>query len=110
MRSLAVVSAVLALVAVAGAQTRGPRTHVDIVVPVAPVEHDRLHWFGRRDHHAVPGTVTIDRAPYACDVDRASFDDRDAFVAHLRTAHGIAPGDVAALVVVRGGRVHFVGR
>jgi hypothetical protein len=110
MRSLAVGALLLAIGASAGAQSREPRSDVDVIVPVPPVEHERLYWFGRRDHHAVPGTVTIDRAPYACDVDRTSFADRDAFVAHLRSAHGVVASDVASLVVVHGGRVHFVGR
>ena len=112
MRSLAVAAVVLAIGAPAGAQTRTsePRSKVDVIVPVPPVEHERLHWFGHRDHHAVPGTVTIDRTRTACDVDRTSFTDRYAFVAHLRSAHGVVASDVAALVVVRGGRVHFVGR
>jgi hypothetical protein len=54
---------------------------VEVVVPIAP--HDPgVQWFGRRDHHAVPGTVTIDTRPYRCDVEGKSFDDREAFVAH----------------------------
>src|ERR1051326_1074061 len=51
------------------------RPDIDVIVPVAPIEHERLHWFGRRDHHLVPGTVTIDGAPYLCDVDGKRFTD-----------------------------------
>jgi hypothetical protein len=58
---------------------------------VPPIEHQRLHSFGRRHHHLVPGTVTINGAAYICDLDGKRFVDRDAFVAHLRTAHRTAP-------------------
>jgi len=35
--------------------------------------------------------------------------DRDAFVAHLRTAHHTAPARIPDLLLVRDGRLHFVG-
>ena len=83
---------------------------VDAVVPIPPTEHERLHFFGRRDHHLVPGTVTIDKAPYLCDVDGQRFNDEDAFVAHLRRTHHLASDDIPDLLVVRDGQVHFVGK
>ena len=83
--------AVLALV-LAGravlADDRGAAPRVEVLVPVDPNEHHRLYWLGRKDHHLVPGTVTIDAAPYVCDVDAKVFADRDRFIAHIRAAHG----------------------
>ena len=78
-------------------------------MPLPPYEHERLHYFGRRHHHLVPGTVTINGAPYVCDPDGRRFTDRDAFVAHLRTAHHAPPERIPDLLLVRDGRVHFVG-
>ena len=86
-----------------------PRPDIDVVVPVVPTEHERLHWFGRRDHHPVPGTVTINGAPYVCDVDGKRFKDRDTFVAHLRAAHRTPAAKIPDRLLVRDGRVHFVG-
>ena len=110
MRPLGV--AILVLTAALPVLAEGPRvrTDVDVVVPVAPTEHERLHYFGRRDHHLVPGTVTINGAPYVCDVDGRRFTDRDAFVAHLRATHGAPAARIPDLLVVRDGRVHFVGK
>src|SRR5207244_3387916 len=85
------------------------RSDIDVIVPVAPTEHERLHYFGRRDHHLVPGTVTINGAPYVCDVDGKRFTDRDTFVAHLRAAHRTPAAKIPDRLLVRGGRVHFVG-
>jgi hypothetical protein len=85
----------------------GPRPDIGVVIPVEPQEHERLHFFGRRHHHVVPGTVTINVPPYVCDRDRRTFRDRDRFVAHLRTAHGVRPEDVHDAVVVVDGQVRF---
>src|SRR5438128_2561721 len=82
---------------------------VEAIVPVPPTEHQRPHYFGRRHHHLVPGTVTINGAAYICDLDGKRFVDRDVFVAHLRTAHHTAPARIPDLLLVRDGRVHFVG-
>jgi len=60
---------------------------VEAWVPVDPYEHERLHYFGRRDHHLVPGTVTINAKPYVCDLDQRRFREREDFVAHLRAVH-----------------------
>jgi hypothetical protein len=83
---------------------------VDVVVPVPIAPRDPgVQWFGRRDHHAVPGTVTIDAPPYRCDVEGTSFDDREAFVAHIRSVHRMPSARIADHVVVRDGKVHFIG-
>jgi hypothetical protein len=90
------------------ADDRAERPRVDAIVPVPPTEHQRLHYFGRRHHHLVPGTVTINRPPYACDRDGKVFRDEDAFVAHVRTAHHTPAERIPDLIVVRDGRVHFI--
>lgn len=84
---------------------RGP--DVDVVVPVDPRQHDRLQWFGRQDHHLVPGTVTINRAPYVCDVEGEEFRRRDEFVAHLRLVHRVPTDEIPDAVVLTDGQVHF---
>ena len=87
---------------------RRDRDHdLGIVVPIDPREHDRLQWFGRRDHHLVPGTVTINRAPYVCDVEDAEFHRRDEFVAHLRLVHRIPVDQIPDAVVLTEGQVRF---
>lgn len=88
---------------------RDPRVDLDVVVPVPPVEHERLYFFGKHDPHPVPGTVTINGAPYECDLDRLRFRDRDRFVAHLRSAHHMPADRIPDTLVVIDGRVHFVG-
>lgn len=85
------------------------RPRVEAIVPIEPREHERLHWFGRRDHHVVPGTVTINASPYACDLDQRRFRERDDFVAHLRVAHHADVDRIPDLLVVRDGVVHFTG-
>ncbi|HZP40467.1 MAG TPA: hypothetical protein VFD84_03035 [Candidatus Binatia bacterium] len=87
---------------------RGPR--VEAAIPLPPTGHERLRFFGGRDHHLVPGTVTIDKPPYVCDVDGRGFGERDAFVAHLRIRHRLASADIPDRLVVRDGQVHFIGK
>jgi hypothetical protein len=82
---------------------------VDVFVPVDPYEHERMYWSDGQDHGSVPGTVTINGSPYICDLDGARFTDRDAFLYHLRRAHHVNPSRASQLLVVRDGRVHFVG-
>ena len=107
MRALAAGMLVVAMALLAAADDRGPSPRVEAIVPVPPTEHQLVHYFGRRHHHLVPGTVTINGAPYICDLDGKRFVDRDAFVAHLRTAHHTAPARIPDLLLVRDGRVHF---
>jgi len=104
---VAILLAVGALGVAAG--ERGSGADVDVIVPVVPEEHERLHYFDRRPHHPVPGTVTINKAPYVCDLDAKKFRERDEFVAHVRTAHRTRANDIADRILVRDGVVHFVG-
>src|SRR5438876_401006 len=53
----------------AAADDRRLAPPVEAIVPVAPTEHQRPHDFGRRHHHLVPGTVTINGAAYICHLD-----------------------------------------
>lgn len=85
------------------------RPDLGIVIPIEPHEHDRLQWFGRQDHHVVPGTVTIDKAPYVCDAHDRRFRDKDVFIAHLRADHGLRPDEIPDRLVVLKGVVHFSG-
>ena len=109
MRALAAAMLVVGAALLAAADDHLPSPRVEAIVPVPPTEHQRLHYFGQRHHHLVPGTVTINGAAYICDLDGKRFVDRDAFVAHLRTAHHTAPARIPDLLLVRDGRVHFVG-
>ena len=108
MPRLASVLSLLVLAVTASAED--PARHVEVIVPVPPFEHQRLHYFGSRRHHLVPGTTTINGAAYVCDLDRQRFDDRDRFVAHLRTVHRTPPEKIPDLLLVLDGRVHFVGK
>ena len=108
-RLLVAIAFALAVAAACRADDARRAPEVDAIVPVPPYEHERLHFFGRRDHHLVPGTVTIDRAPYECDLDRRRFKSQDDFVAHLRTAHHAPVAKIPDALVVRDGVVHFIG-
>jgi len=108
-RALALLLVVLAADAATAADgQRGRDLDVVVPVPIAPGDPG-VRWFGRRDHHVVPGTVTIDEPPYRCDVEGVSFADREAFVAHIRAVHRTPSGKIADHVVVEDGRVHFIG-
>ena len=88
---------------------RNQGADVDVWVPVDPYEHQRMYWSDGQDHHSVPGTVTINGSPYICDLDGAKFTERDAFLYHLRRKHDVDPARASQLLMVRDGRVHFVG-
>ncbi len=105
--ALALLAASAAPCLAGDARPRGPAPRVDAFVPVEPREHERLHFFGRRGRHVVPGTVTINVPPYVCDRDRRTFRNRDRFVAHLHAAHGVRIEDVADSLLVVDGQVHF---
>lgn len=79
-----------------------------MIVPLDPQEHQRLRYFGRRDHHLVPGTVTINRSPYVCDIDGKRFRERDEFVGHLRASHETPAHAIPDRLFVRDGVVHFL--
>lgn len=100
--------AALVLAALAVADARDPRADVDVLVPVDPHEHERLHFFGKRDHHVVPGMVTINGTPYVCDLDGSGFKKRDDFEAHLRSAHRVDADAIRARLVERDGALHFI--
>jgi hypothetical protein len=100
---------VLALAAAARAEPGRRAPDVDVLLPVEPREHRRLQWFDGQPHHLLPGTVTVDGPPYVCDLDDARFRSEDDFVAHLRGRHHVPAGRIRAQLVVRQGRVHFVG-
>jgi hypothetical protein len=111
-RRLVVLALLLAALPARGADpapTGRGQPDVDVIVPVDPHEHERLHWFGRRGHHLVPGTVTVDRAPYRCDLDQLRFRKEDEFIAHLRTVHRMPEERIPGALVVRDGLVHFIG-
>lgn len=114
MRFLALV-AVLVCVgrsALAGDDHRRPGVgaDVDVFVPVDPYEHERMYWKRRSDRHLVPGTVSIDgESPYVCDLDDATFDDREKFVAHIRLRHQVPPERIPELLVPVDGVIHFAG-
>ena len=103
---LLIMSLAIALPALADGPRRDP--DVDVVVPVEPREHERLHYFGQRWHHLVPGTVTINGSAYICDVDKRRFNDRDRFVVHIRVTHHVPPEQIPDHLVVVDGRVHFI--
>jgi len=86
------------------------RRDVDVVVPVDPYEHERLHWFDGRPHGLVPHVVSVNRAPYVCDADRQRFKTEDDFVYHLRSAHKLAWDDIPPQLIVHDGQVHYLGR
>src|SRR5436309_1455567 len=108
MRGLAGAMLLVAMALVAAADDRRAAAHRGDP-PRAAGEHQRLHYFGRRHHHLVPGAVTIDGPAYICDLDGKRLVDREVFVAHLRIAHGTPPARSPDLLLVRDGRVHFVG-
>ena len=83
MRALAAAMLVIGAALLAAADDHRLAPPVEAIVPVPPTEHQRLHYFGQRRHHLVPGTVTINGAAYICDLDGKRFVNRDVFVAHL---------------------------
>ena len=109
MRALAAAMLVIGAALLAAADGRRLAPPVEAIVPVPPTEHQRLHYFGRRHHHLVPGTVTINGAAYICDLDGKRFVNRDCLRGAPRTAHHTASARIPALLLVRDGRVHFVG-
>jgi hypothetical protein len=108
MRGILLLAAVAVAVAVgAEDRVRDRGVRPEVFIPIDP-NPPPMQYFGRGDHHVVPGTVTINRAPYRCDLDKRTFTDREAFVAHLRTSHRVATEDIPDRLVVLDGVVHFV--
>lgn len=111
MHRLFVIALLVPLTAASAEESRRrPRTDLDVVVPVDPRPHEDVYWFSGRHHHAVPGTVTINKAPYVCDADKLGFDDEESFVAHVRKKHGVRAEELREFVVVRDEVVHFIDR
>jgi hypothetical protein len=87
---------------------RGVRTDLFLDVPL---DHSTavIFPFGGT-HHAVPGVVAVNRAPYRCLVHDREFLERTHFVAHLRIEHGLHDDDIPAAVVVDHGQVVYLGQ
>ena len=60
-------------------------------------------------HHAVPGVVTINKAPYFCRPHNRAFRERAAFVEHLGVAHGLTDREIPGMVLVEHNQVRYVG-
>ena len=60
-------------------------------------------------HHAVPGVVSINGAPYRCLVHERRFRARTHFVAHLRTGHGLTDDAIPSRVILDRGEVVYLG-
>jgi hypothetical protein len=92
----------------------GPRRADPYVyVPVPPpsdVNQQRGVQFFGRNRVEVPGAVTVNTPPYVCDPDGRTFDDKQSFVAHLRTTHDSELRESTAPFVVDAGQVHFTGK
>lgn len=83
-------------------------TRLDLFVPVDPVPPE-MWWMHRHDRRLVPPTVSIGGRPYVCDVDALSFASREAFIAHLRWEHALAPERIPDLLYRADGAVHYAG-
>ena len=109
---LAALVLVTSLVSVAhadGPHGRGGDPRTDLFVAV-PLEHDtRVVFPFGGSHHAVPGVVTINQAPYYCRAHDRSFRARATFVEHLAVQHGLSDREIPALVVVDHNQVRYVG-
>ena len=84
-----------------------PVPNVDVWIPVDPGSHEDVYWFDGRTHHGAPGTVTINRPGYICDLDHRAFSRRDDFVDHLQRKHKVPPDHLADSLVTIDGQVHF---
>jgi len=84
----------------------GCGSDIAVIVPLLPSE---LSADARTYGRGVPNTVTINGAPYICDVDDERFGERDAFVAHLRMTHRVPAESIPGRLVLLEGRVHYIG-
>jgi hypothetical protein len=109
---LAMVLAVVTVVT-AGADDGRRRYHgearTDLFLEV-PLDHETgvVFPFGG-SHHAVPGVVTINRAPYFCRPHHLSFRERAPFVEHLVVKHGLTDREIPGRVLVERNQVRYVG-
>ncbi len=84
-----------------------PRTDLFIDVPL---DYDTSVTFPfGGSHHAVPGVVTINKAPYFCRPHKRSFRERAAFVEHLSVKHGLTDREIPSMVLVEDNQVRYVG-
>ena len=60
-------------------------------------------------HHAVPGVVTVNKAPYFCRPHNLSFRERAAFIEHLGVKHGLSAQEIPSRVLVERNQVRYVG-
>ena len=92
-----------------GRPGRGGDPRTDLFVEV-PLEYDTrvVFPFGGA-HHAVPGVVTINKAPYFCRPHNRAFRDRAAFIEHLGVQHGLTDREIPDRVLVDGNQVRYVG-
>jgi hypothetical protein len=106
-----VVMAVLAASASAGDGPRrfrgDPRTELFLDVPLDYDTGVKFPFGG--SHHAVPGVVTINQAPYYCRPHQLSFEERAAFVEHLSVKHGLTDREIPSMVLVEHNQVRYVG-
>ena len=113
MRIVLTMALVMVSAVSAGADDGRRRHHgeayTDLFIEV-PLDHDTgvVFPFGG-SHHAVPGVVTINRAPYFCRPHNLSFRDRAPFVEHLRVKHGLTDREIPGLVLVERNQVRYVG-
>ena len=89
---------------------RAPGDRADLFseIPLDRYSTDVVFPFGG-SHHAVPGVVAVNAAPYYCAPHRRSFGSRAGFVAHLRTTHGLDERDIPHAVLVEHGQVRYIG-
>jgi hypothetical protein len=87
---------------------RGPWTDLFVEVPLGDHSTDVVFPRGGA-HPRVPGVVAVNRAPYVCAPHARDFRDRSAFVAHLRTRHGLGDDDIPRALLVDGGQVRYLG-
>jgi hypothetical protein len=79
-----------------------------VEIPLDRYSTDVIFPFGG-SHHAVPGVVAVNAAPYYCAPHRRSFDSRAGFVAHLRRTHGLDEREIPRTVLVEHGQVRYIG-
>lgn len=91
-----------------GGRGRGVEADLFVDVPLEAPSPGVVFPFGG-SHHAVPGVVAVNRAPYVCTPHRRTFRQRGDFVAHLRRAHGLDDAAIKERVIVSDGQVRYVG-
>ena len=111
--ALTLVLVMLAAASAGAGDTRrrdhGGDARTDLFIEV-PLDHDTgvVFPFGG-SHHAVPGVVTINKAPYFCRPHNLSFRERAAFVEHLGVKHGLTDREIPGMVLVEHNQVRYVG-